>query len=577
MPDVTRQKSSLFYIVFTEGPACVADGIAALSFRSRQKSAIKLPVVKTVVPYVKLDGKVSKQDAAILEYLDGKEVQVQSATELVMRKLTAANFNYEWQLFTPAQLEIAGAGEQSVLEMQQNDAGPACSDSAKGSEDFASADAVADVWRPSGLSVRAIRVFLNTETRHALPTNYSIQEEISEGTFGYVFRGKNNARGHECVAIKMLKGESRASAALQDALHEAQMHEYVGRSPYICQLLDVYFDASVVAGRTGSGYRLVFESMSMDLKRVLDSKPADTRSARVVAVLLCKAVAHIHSRGVIHTDISLKNVLVTSKGPGHPPPLYKMEIKLCDFGAAEYAGARTERRNKYDCVDKQTLFYRAPEVTFGDFLFTPVVDEWSVAAVLWECLAGAPLFAATCESDLIHRMFRFAGTDLLERVFRNDTTGRFPHYPRVPPTFRAGPEYPIFPATFPEMQLGRSGKSLVLGLLEIDPTKRWQAHWALQNCSYLQRRPILQLPAEESEGDRGVYMLATTELHPELLEKMRSAPLFQQPELQHALEIGWDGSKGYKERFSSEKNRAIQDRELGVKGDRFLLFRNNVC
>ena len=128
MPEVHRQKSNRFYIVFTEGPACVADGIAALSFRTRQKSIIKLPVVKTVVPYVKLDGKVSKQDAALLEYLDGKEVQVQSATELVTRKLTAANFNYDWELFTPAQLDIDGAGEQSVLEMQQNDAGPACSD-----------------------------------------------------------------------------------------------------------------------------------------------------------------------------------------------------------------------------------------------------------------------------------------------------------------------------------------------------------------------------------------------------------------------------------------------------------------
>ena len=60
-------------------------------------------------------------------------------------------------------------------------------------------------------------------------------------------------------------------------------------------------------------------------------------------------------------------------------------------------------------------------------------------------------------------------------------------------------------------------------------------------------------------------MIATTEVHPEVLEAMRSAPLFQKPALQQELEIGWDSSKEYKERFVSGEARAIQNRELGLK------------
>ena len=186
------------------------------------------------------------------------------------------------------------------------------------------------------------------------------------------------------------------------------------------------------------------------------------------------------------------------------PPQHKIVIKLCDFGAVEYVGAQTERGHKYDEVDEYTLRFRAPEVVFGDFMFTPVVDEWSVGALLWECLVGSPLFAATCEIELRNDLFRFAGSDLLDLAFCNDPSGRFPQYPRKSPifpavaeypTFPAAAEYPTFPATFPERQLGRSGESLLLGLLDIDPTSRLHARVALQNYSYLQARPVLKLPA----------------------------------------------------------------------------------
>ena len=115
------------------------------------------------------------------------------------------------------------------------------------------------------------------------------------------------------------------------------------------------------------------------------------------------------------------------------------------------------------------------------------------------------------------------------------------------------------------MKLGRSGKSLLVGLLDCNPHARWTADFALQHCSYVQRRPILKVPAAVLQGERGVCLCAQTELHPEVLEAMQSAALFKNAALQASLELGWDASIGYKERFKNSANGGIQDRELGVK------------
>ena len=142
---------------------------------------------------------------------------------------------------------------------------------------------------------------------------------------------------------------------------------------------------------------------------------------------------------------------------------------------------------------------------------------------------------------------------------------RFPAYPASPPEYRAASSYPVFPCTVPDAKLGRAGKSLLLGLLDVSPHARWTADFALQNCSYVQRRPILRVPPAVLQGDRGECLCAQTELHPEVLEAMQSAALFRDAALQAALELGWDASDGYRERFKNPANRNIQSRELGVK------------
>ena len=199
--------------------------------------------MKTVVDYVKLDGKVSKQDAVILEYMDGKEVKIKSAYQLVMRKLTAANLKYEWQIFTPAQLMIAGAGEKSVLEMLQNDAGPACSDSAKGSEDFASADAVADLCRHCPVAAVGSHMFPLVERFKSEGCHCSGQCECRRCVWcKRVFQegvvDPRRARGAECKQCTAIIG---GNPALKDsvarAVHKALLAEDIAQEAWNNELV----------------------------------------------------------------------------------------------------------------------------------------------------------------------------------------------------------------------------------------------------------------------------------------------------------------------------------------------------
>ena len=415
--------------------------------------------------------------------------------------------------------------------------------------------AASSAWQPTGLALRAMRRLFQQELSSE---NYALGAKLGEGTFGYVFRGTSSSGD---VAVKVLKGrQGMWLDALEGALVETQIHEYMGVSPQIARLLDVYFDAEQPPGCTeASGHRLVFELLDENLSQRLRVGPLSTRATRAVTENLVRAVAFLHSRNIIHTDISAKNVLLAG-GEAN------LVVKLCDMGAAEHEGARTgnDRCEGSKPIDKQTLWYRSPEIMFGCRQFTFVVDEWSVGCILYECLLGQPLFkGAATECSLLFRMFKFAGTARLNAIFANSK--RFPHYPLVAPEVARESENPDFPKALPEEQLGRSGKTVLLGLLQVDPEARLTAQLAIDTQSYVQRRPILTTQAKPREGERGRYLIQETELHPELRDAMRSDTIFTSNAAQTKLELGWNAAKGYKETFRAVKNKTISDREQGIK------------
>ncbi|MGE0320735.1 MAG: protein kinase [Polyangiaceae bacterium] len=88
---------------------------------------------------------------------------------------------------------------------------------------------------------------------------------------------------------------------------------------------------------------------------------------------LLSALAYLHSREIVHRDLKPSNVLVDRDHV----------VKLLDFGVLARLGT--------DASVAGTPGYMAPEVIRGEKV-TPMVDVYSLGCLLFEVLAGAPVF-----------------------------------------------------------------------------------------------------------------------------------------------------------------------------------------
>lgn len=94
---------------------------------------------------------------------------------------------------------------------------------------------------------------------------------------------------------------------------------------------------------------------------------------------------YCHSRGVVHRDLKLENVLF--KHPNQEDYL----VKVVDFGIAGVADEK---------VDAGTLSYMAPEClekVMADT--TPAIDVWAIGIMLYAMIYGTLPFAGVLKGE----------------------------------------------------------------------------------------------------------------------------------------------------------------------------------
>lgn len=143
--------------------------------------------------------------------------------------------------------------------------------------------------------------------------------------------------------------------------------------PGIVQVLDLgeeegrpFFVMELVEG--GSFDRLGPFEESEEGERILEA-----------AAQVMEALAHLHQSGILHRDLTPKNILLTREG--HP--------KVMDFGLA-YLLQESQRLTRTGFT-LGTPLYMAPEQAKG-LPLTPKVDLYSLGAVLYRTLVGRPPF-----------------------------------------------------------------------------------------------------------------------------------------------------------------------------------------
>ena len=212
----------------------------------------------------------------------------------------------------------------------------------------------------------------------ALSDRYRIERELGQGGMATVYLAQD-LRHDRQVAIKVLRPELAAVIGAERFLAEIKTTANL-QHPNIVPL----FDSGVVPGERdgapGSPFYVMPFVEGETLRELLDREkqlplPRGVEIARQVAA----ALSYAHARGVVHRDIKPDNIMLSSG-----------QAVVTDFGIARALGAAGGEQLTATGTAIGTPAYMSPEQSAGESDVDGRSDLYSLAAVLFEALAGEP-------------------------------------------------------------------------------------------------------------------------------------------------------------------------------------------
>lgn len=202
---------------------------------------------------------------------------------------------------------------------------------------------------------------------------YEIHDELGRGGMAVVYRVLDPVSGRFLAAKQLLAQHEPRTFRESCVRFEREFHTLSGLShPRIIEVYDYTVDAA------GPFYTMEL----LDGGDLLERSPVPWQEACGLFYDLCSSLALLHSRRLVHCDISPRNVRCTKDG----------RAKLFDFGAM-VPMAR-------DMVIVGTPSFTAPEVVARADLDART-DLYSLGATLYYALTGRVAFAARDFSELI--------------------------------------------------------------------------------------------------------------------------------------------------------------------------------
>jgi serine/threonine-protein kinase len=196
----------------------------------------------------------------------------------------------------------------------------------------------------------------------------------------------HDVRHDRRVALKVLRAELAAVIGAERFLAEIRTTAKL-QHPGVLPL----FDSGVTAGQLF--YVMPFvegESLRHRLDRERQLPVVD---AVRIATEVGDALAYAHEQGVIHRDIKPENILLQSGRP-----------VVADFGIALAVQEAGGNRLTQTGLSLGTPQYMSPEQAAGERGVDGRADQYALAAVLYEMLAGEPPFTAPTTQALIAKV-----------------------------------------------------------------------------------------------------------------------------------------------------------------------------
>ena len=218
-----------------------------------------------------------------------------------------------------------------------------------------------------------------------LGSRYRIERVLATGGMATIYAARDMTLDRE-TAVKVLRPEAGPMSELVERfLNEARALAKL-RGPRTTRVFDY--------GRTRqpSGREVTF--IVLELLDGVDLFTALQQNHRLGAPLTaryiieaCEGLAEAHALGIIHRDIKPENLFLAREVDG------TVGIKLIDFGVSK----STDRSGPIHVTEAHDVvgspLYMSPE----QMRAMPVdvrTDIWGLGAVMFECLAGRPAFAA---------------------------------------------------------------------------------------------------------------------------------------------------------------------------------------
>ena len=210
--------------------------------------------------------------------------------------------------------------------------------------------------------------------------NYHILQQVGEGSFGKVYKGRRKYCG-QVVALKFIPKGGRSQKDLAILRQEIEILRNL-RHENIVLMLD-YFE-------TDEQMVVVTEFAQGELFEVLeDDKALPEDEVRSIARQLVHALHYLHSNRVIHRDMKPQNVLLGANS----------RVMLCDFG---FARAMSQHTTVLTSV-KGTPLYMPPELV-QEQPYNHTADLWSLGIILYELFCGKPPFFTQNIYSLVRRL-----------------------------------------------------------------------------------------------------------------------------------------------------------------------------
>ena len=297
---------------------------------------------------------------------------------------------------------------------------------------------------------------------------YRVIRLMGEGAMGGIYEARQ-LRLDKRVAIKVLARELAANGEALLRFHrEAEITSQLGH-PHIINVFDF--------GTTHHGQPyLVMEYLEgEDLANLLHRKKALSLRATVrITKQVASALAETHAKGVVHRDLKPANLfIVRVQGEDF--------AKVLDFGISKVRAASTALTNASTLMG--TPMYMAPEQAKGELELDHLTDQWALACIAYEMLAGRPPFVGDDTAALLYQVVHEEPPRLsnfvkelpievervVKRALAKDPSERFPNVTAFARALEAAATGAALPAE-PVTDAGAQGYGTVLTPVEAAPT-----------------------------------------------------------------------------------------------------------